>query len=780
MSDTREITRDEVLAYHHGERCGKLQIQATKPLLSQRDLSLAYTPGVAHAVLAVDEEPVRAYDYTAKGNLVAVVSNGTAILGPGNRGPIAAKPVMEGKALLFKQFADVDVFDIELDAATPDEIVAVVKAIAPGFGGINLEDIAAPVCFEVEKRLRAMLDIPVFHDDQHGTAIIAAAALVNALSLTSRATKDARIVIIGAGAAGIACAQMFVSLGVPVDHITMFDSAGMICRDRSDHMNPYKAEFARPGPALTLQEALAGADVLLGLSAANSVTPEMLLGMAPNPILLLLANPDPEIRYELAIETRPDAIVATGRSDYPNQVNNVLGFPFIFRGALDVRATTVNEEMKRAAATALARLAREPVPDSVLRAYGLTQLRFGRDYIIPKPNDSRALEWVASAVAEAAMESGVARQAVDLAEYRDRLRDVQQPGRRVVHSIVGKARTNPKQLVFAEGEHPTILRAAYSFQQEGYGTPILLGRVERIDAALAQLGLDYRPEIVNPVESPLVDRYALDIYRMRQRKGMTMNAARDSAQDPTIFGLMMLRTNAVDGLLAGMTHEYPAVLRPILQYLPLRSGVSTAAGVFIVIAGRQVYFFADSLVNIDPAPEEMAEIAIMTADFARDFDVEPRVAMVSFSNFGASHHPDAQKVRRATELVRAQRPDLAVDGEMQVDIALSASICQERYPFSRVQGANVLVFPNLDASTTAFKIAAQIGGAYTLGPVLLGPSRSAHVLGPAADAQSIVLLGALAVVEAQERTKFDAISGGPITQLPVVERERRPTSAGRV
>jgi malate dehydrogenase (oxaloacetate-decarboxylating)(NADP+) len=745
------LSHEEILDYHAGVRPGKLEIHATKPLLTQRDFSLAYTPGVAQVVEVLDGDPGQAYDYTAKGNLVAVVTNGTAILGLGSRGPVAAKPVMEGKALLFKQLADVDVFDIELDASTADEIVAVVKAMAPGFGGINLEDIEAPTCFEVEQRLRETLEIPVFHDDQHGTAIIAGAALLNALSLTGKGLSEARFVIIGAGAAAIACARMFVTLGATKQDITMFDRAGMIYEGRSQGINRYKAEFARSGPAQSLEEALAGADVLLGLSVADTVTPEMLRVMAPLPVLLLLANPDPEIRYELALETRPDAIVATGRSDYPNQVNNVLGFPFIFRGALDVRAWTVNEEMKRAAAQALAMLAREVVPETVLQAYGEGHLKFGRDYIIPKPNDYRALEWVGAAVAEAAMRTGVARRPVDLGVYRERLRELQHPGRRLVHSIVEKASLAPKRVVFPEGQNESIIRAARRFEADGFGKAVLLGRSQAIRDTIAALGLTYDPEIVDPASSETADRYASQIYQRRQRKGVTWQRSLTLARDPTIFGLMMLQSGEVDGFLAGIDHEYPAILRPVLQYIPLAPGVSTAAGVFIVMSAGRVYFIADSLVNIDPDAGQLAEIAISTADFARDFDLTPRVAMVSFSNFGASNHPAAKKMRDAVCMVRERRPDLEVDGEIQADVAISAELVQERYPFSRVREANVLIFPNLDASTAAFKTATQLGGAHAVGPVLLGPCRSAHVLRPSMDVRSIVLMGAMAAVEAEER-----------------------------
>lgn len=751
MADQRDITREDVLEYHRRNRPGKLQIAATKPLLSQRDLSLAYSPGVAHAVRAVDEDPLLAYEYTAKGNLVAVVSNGTAILGLGNRGPVPAKPVMEGKALLFKQFADVDVFDLELDAGTPDAIVSAVKAIAPGFGGINLEDIAAPVCFEVEERLKALLDIPVFHDDQHGTAIITGAALINALDLVGKKIEDVRVVIIGAGAAGVASANMYVTLGVPRENITMFDRIGMIYEGRTEEMDPYKGAFARPGPPLSLAEALHGVDVLVGVSAANVVTPEMLLGMAERPILFLLANPDPEIRYDLALETRPDAIIATGRSDLPNQVNNVLVFPFIFRGALDVRATTINHDMQMAAAGALAALAREEVPETVLRAYGLDRLQFGPGYIIPKPNDFRVLEWVAPAVAQAAMRAGVARTAVDPGEYRERLRALQQRGRRIIYSVVEKARRDPRPIVFAEGEHPSVIRAARLVEQEGIGHPILLGRPGVIRAtAVRRLGLRYDPVVIDPADSPDLERFAAEIFELRKRKGMTRERAREIAATPNIFGLMMVRDRQADAFLSGLEYDYRDVLRPALQLNGLLPGVSTVAGVFLAITGNHVYFFADGLVNVNPSAEQVAEIALMTADFVRTFELEPHVALVSFSNFGSARYPESEKMLRALKIIRERRPDLVVDGEMQADTALSPQIVDERFPFSRVRGANVLIFPNLDASTAAFKVLAELGGAYVLGPVLLGLERSVHPLPPAADAQSIMLLSALAAVVGQD------------------------------
>jgi malate dehydrogenase (oxaloacetate-decarboxylating)(NADP+) len=749
---TAHVTDEEIFEYHSGRRAGKLAVQATKPLLSQRDFSLAYTPGVGRVVEAVDADPSAAYEYTAKGNLVAVVSNGTAILGLGDRGALASKPVMEGKAVLFKQLADVDVFDIELEAATADEIVAAVKAIAPGFGGINLEDINAPLCFEVEERLRQELQIPVFHDDQHGTAIITGAALLNAASLTDRVLGELTIVVVGAGAAGIACARMFISMGIRRENITLFDSVGMIYEGRTARVNAYKGEFAQPGPGLSLTEALRGADVLLGVSGANVIAPEMLVGMAPRPILLLQANPDPEISYELATATRPDAIVATGRSDYPNQVNNVLGFPFIFRGALDAQATTINEEMKRAATHALAALAREPVPATVLQAYGLEELRFGPNYIIPKPNDYRVLEWEAAAVAEAAIRSGVARKTLDLDEYRERLRGMAQPGRPVIHSIIEKARQNPGRVVFPEGEHPSVLRAARLLEREGFGTALLMGRTEVIRNEITKLGLGYEPEILDTADTAESSAAAEEIYQLRQRRGVTREEARHLAVDPLARALMMVQSGKVDAVLAGLSQESPATLRPTLQLVPLRPGLTTAAGVYIVIKNGQLYFFADAVVNIDPDAHALAEIALMTADFARDFEVEPTVAMISYSNFGSSDHPVAEKMRRAADIVHERRPDLVCDGEMQIDVALRPELSREFYPFSRVHGANVLIFPNVDAAEAALQAAEHLGDAYSLGPVLLGPRYSVHVLQPHTDARSISLMAAMAIVEARVRS----------------------------
>ncbi|HZU11949.1 MAG TPA: NADP-dependent malic enzyme [Chloroflexota bacterium] len=742
------ISEDDVLEYHGGERPGKLQITPTKPLLTQRDLSLAYTPGVAYAVDAIRRNPLLAYDYTAKGNLVAVVTNGTAVLGLGNQGPLAAKPVMEGKAVLFKRLADVDVFDIELDAPTAQDVITAVRTIAPGFGGINLEDIAAPAAFEVEEQLKATLSIPVFHDDQHGTAIVVAAALLNALELTGKDLHAIKIVVVGAGAAGVATARMFLHLGVPREHITMFDRVGEVVAGRAEEMDPWKERFAQPGPARSLGEALQSADVLLGVAAANIVTPDMLQAMAPRPILFLLANPEPEIAYDLAVASRPDAVVATGRSDHPNQVNNVLVFPYIFRGALDVQASAIDEAMMLAAAEALASLAKEPVPETVLRAYGLQHLRFGKDYIIPKPNDYRVLDWVAPAVAEAAIRSGVARRVIDIRDYRERLRIGYQRGWQIIHAIMEKAEAEPKRLVFAEGENPKILRAAGQIERQGLGRPILLGRPAAITRQLEELGSRATPQVIDPDASPWLPEFAEEIFRLRQRRGVTMHRAEEMARDPNIFGLMMLRTGRADGFLSGLSYEYPRVVRPILELIRTRPGVGTMAGAYLVLARGRAYFFADGLININPNAVDLAEIAILTADFARQLDIQPRVALISFSNFGSLRTPESEKVAQAVQIVRERRPDLEVDGEMQADTALDAAIAEEYYPFSRVAGANVLIFPNLDAANSSLKVLSQLGEMAVIGPILLGAAHPAQVLQHGSDLRDIVRMAALTTVEA--------------------------------
>jgi len=747
------VTKQEVLDYHRLGRPGKIQVVATKPTQTQRDLTLAYSPGVAEATLEVERDPETAYELTAKGNLVAVVSNGTAILGLGDRGALASKPVMEGKGLLFKRFADIDVFDIEINARTSAEIIAVVKALEPTFGGINLEDIKAPECFEVEETLKAQMNIPVFHDDQHGTAIISGAGLLNALEITGKRIEQIRVVINGAGAAAIACGEFWTRLGVRRENIVMLDTRGVIYKGRTEAMNPYKARFASDTSARTLADAVQGADVFLGLSVANVLTPAMVKTMAPTPLIFALANPDPEIPYDVAKAARPDAIVATGRSDYPNQINNVLGFPFIFRGALDVRAKAINEEMKIAAARALAALTKEDVPDSVLKAYGLESLCFGPDYIVPKPIDPRVLLWEAPAVAQAAMESGVARKTLDLAKYREQLEARLGRGRELMRAIITKAKTNPKRIVFGEGEEPKVIRAAMQVQDEGIGYPILLGRRDIITQKIRELALNFQPTIISPTENPPnLERYIEAYYKLRERKGITRERAARLMTGRNHYGPMMVRLGDADAYISGLNFNYPEVIRPALQIVKTRAGVNKVAGMYIVITQAQrVFFFTDATVNIDPTAEDLAEIAILAAEAAKKFDIEPRVAMLSFSNFGSVTHPFADKVRRAVELVRARRPDLPVDGEMQADTAVVAKILEERYPFACVRDPNILVFPNLESANIAYKLLHHLGDAQLIGPILLGMGKAIHVLQQGDEVKDIVNMAAIAVVDAQEQ-----------------------------
>jgi malate dehydrogenase (oxaloacetate-decarboxylating)(NADP+) len=745
-----QFTRKDALEYHSRGQPGKIAITLTKPCATQRDLTLAYSPGVAEPVREIHKDPLDAYAYTNKGNLVAVLSNGTAILGLGNLGPLASKPVMEGKAVLFKRFADVDAFDIEIDATTVEEIVAAGRAIAPTFGGINLEDIKAPECFEVERRLQEALDIPVFHDDQHGTAIISGAALLNALELTNKRIDEIKVVVSGAGASAIATAEFYVLLGVPRDHIVLCDTKGVVYRGRTENMNPYKERFAADTEARTLADALKGADVFIGLSGPNVVTREMVQSMARDPIIFAMANPDPEIPYDDAKDARPDAIVATGRSDYPNQVNNVLGFPFIFRGALDVRARAINEEMKIAAARALAALAKEEVPDLVLRSYGLTSLRFGPDYIIPKPNDPRVPLWVAPAVAEAAMRTGVARVHVDLREYRDRLARRLIPACEVMNAIVKQAQASPRRIVFPEGEETRVIRAAVNVLKEGIGHPILLGRPEVIRRRMEEIRVTVPLEIIEPEHAPHRDRYAEALFVLRQRKGMTRREAITRVQRPVMFGAMMVHMGDADACIAGVAHNYPDVIRPALQVVGVAPGFKRVAGLYLVLWNRKVYLFADPTVNIEPTAEDLSDIAIMAADRAQEFHITPRVAMISFSSFGSTRHPLSEKVRQATELVRERRPDLMVDGEMMIEAALDPEFRQAEYPFSVLKGeANVLIFPSLEAANVAYKLMQHLVGATVIGPILMGMARSIHVLPRGAEVDDIVNMAALAVVDAQ-------------------------------
>ena len=742
--------KEDAIRYHTMGKPGKIEVTPTKPLLTQRDLSLAYTPGVAVPVMEIAEDPDKAFDYTAKGNLVAVLSNGTAILGLGSQGPLAAKPVMEGKGVLFKRFADVDVFDIEVDTLDPDEIIRFGQMMAPTFGGINLEDIKAPECFYIEEELEKTTDIPVFHDDQHGTAIISGAGLLNALEINGKKIEDLKFVINGAGAAGIACGEFYIGLGAKRENIIMCDSRGVIYKGREAGMNPYKERFAIETDKRTLADAMEGADVFMGVSVANVVTKEMVKSMAKDPIIFAMANPDPEITWEDAHEVRSDVIMGTGRSDYPNQVNNVLGFPFIFRGALDVRATNVNMEMKVAAAKALAALAHEDVPDSVLKAYGVDSIHFGKDYLIPKPLDPRVLTWVAPAVAEAAMISGVARRIIDIASYPDVLAARQGLGMSVMRQVVHKAQRNPKRIALAEGYDPSIIRAAYAIEQQGIGIPILLGRHDIIAQEIEKLELTYTPTIIDPLLSEKRPEYAQALYEKRARKGVTQEEAYQLIREHNYYGPMMVLEGDADAFLSGLHYNYPDVLRPALQVIGTKPTVSVVSGVYMMIVRDRIYFFADATVNPDPTAEQLAEIAISAAEVAQGFHIDPVIAMISFSNFGSSNFPQTEKVRRAVELVSELRPDLPVDGEMQVDTAVTPELIEEYFPISRIKDANVLIFPNLDAANAGYKLLARLGNAEAVGPILVGLAKPVHVIPTGSEVRDIVNMAAMAVVDAQK------------------------------
>ncbi len=749
-----KITREDALEYHRLKgKPGKVAIIPTKPMDTQRDLSLAYSPGVAEPVLEIEKNPEDAYEYTSKGNLVAVVSNGTAILGLGDRGALASKPVMEGKGVLFKKFADIDVFDIELNSHDPDEIIKVVAAISPTFGGINLEDIKAPECFYIEEELKKMLDIPVFHDDQHGTAIISSAALANALEIVGKKHDEIHIVISGAGASAISCAELAIRWGVKRENIMLCDSKGVVYKGRKEGMNKYKERFLVETDARTLTDALRGADVFYGLSVANVMTPEMVKLMAQDPIIFAMANPDPEIRPELAREARKDVIIATGRSDYVNQVNNVLGFPFIFRGALDVRAKQINEEMKFAASQALAALTKEDVPDSVIRAYGGVAMKFGREYILPTPLDPRVLLWEAPAVAEMAMKTGVARKKIDIDEYKEQLAYRQGKGERIRYFFQNKARSSggTKRIAFAEGEEQKIIRAAYQIQDEGIATPVLIGRASVIEDHLKNLGLDYKPEIVDPSKFDRLDAYTKSFYEIRQRKGVMASDSVKKIQDPNIFGSLMVKMGDADAFISGLTYDYPEVIRPALQIHHTAPGATRAAGVYIMIVEDKVFLFTDATVNIDPTAEDLAEIATLAADYAVKLEIDPHVAFLSFSNFGSTPHPLSDKVRKAVALVKERRPDLCVDGEMQADTAVVPEIAEERYPFSAVKDANVLVFPSLESANIAYKLLSRLGNAKAIGPILLGMGAPVHVLQTGDDVNAIVQIASVAVMDAMGR-----------------------------
>jgi malate dehydrogenase (oxaloacetate-decarboxylating)(NADP+) len=748
------IRKEEALKYHKEGRRGKIEVISTKPCITQRDLSLAYTPGVADPCREIHQDTQKVFDYTAKGNLVAVVSNGTAVLGLGDIGPEASKPVMEGKGVLFKRFADIDVFDLELNTKDPDEIIRTVKLLEPTFGGINLEDIKAPECFYIEEKLIELMDIPVFHDDQHGTAIISGAALLNALELQNKKIEDVKVVFSGAGAAGIACANLYVNLGVRKENLYLIDSKGLVYPGRKEGMNPYKERLANGSGPAALGDAMKGADVFAGVSVAGLVTKEMVKSMADKPIIFAMANPDPEISYPDATSVRDDIIMATGRSDYPNQVNNVLGFPFIFRGALDVQARAINMEMKIAAVKALANLAKEDVPDSVIRAYGNEPIHFGKEYIIPKPFDPRVLTWEALAVAKAAVSSGVARKTIDdWEEYQNVLESKLGKSYEVMRSVIDKAKRLNKRLVFPEGEEIKILRAVQILIEEEIGHPVLIGDADKIKTIAEENELDVsKAEIINPETFKKIDKYAMELHRLRQRKGITLTAAeRNMRQEPNTLGVMMVRMGDADAMISGVNHYYPEVIRPALQILEEGKDKKIVAGLYAMVFKNELIFFADTTVNIDPMPETLAQTAILSADgVKRIFNIEPRIAMLSFSNFGSVRHPRTKKMAEATELVKQKRPDIMIDGEMQVDIALDDSLMAANYTFSQLKGrANILIFPSLEAGNIAYKLMARLGGAEAIGPILLGLEKSVHVLQRHCDVETIVRMSAIAATDTE-------------------------------
>jgi len=747
------IRKQDALDYHSQGRRGKIEVISTKPCATQRDLSLAYTPGVAEPCLEIAANPADAYKYTAKGNLVAVISNGTAVLGLGDIGALAGKPVMEGKGVLFKRFADIDVFDIELDTKDPEEIIRIVKALEPTFGGINLEDIKAPECFRIEEELKKTMNIPVFHDDQHGTAIISGAGLLNALEVVGKKIGDVKVVFSGAGAAGIACAKFYIKLGVKRENLILCDTNGVVYKGRTKGMNPYKEFFAVETMARTLADAMKGADVFAGVSVKGVVTKEMVRAMAENPIIFAMANPDPEITYGDALDARPDVVMATGRSDYPNQVNNVLGFPFIFRGALDVMATAINDEMKLAASHALAELAKEDVPDSVIKAYSGEKIKFGRTYIIPKPFDPRVLLWVAPAVAAAAMKTGVARKPIDNMEgYRDALESRFGRAKEIMRVVIHKAQREPKRIVFPEGMEEKILRASQIIVDEKIAEPVLIGDREVIRERIKMLDLDLNGvEIVDPVHSQKFDAYSSKYYDMRKRKGVTQADARTLVRRPINYGMMMVHTGDADGLVSGLTQHYPETIRPALQVIRPREGLTTVAGLYMLVFKNDVRFITDATVNFDPTAEQLADIAILAAEKVRSFDIEPRIAMLSFSNFGSTQHPLAQKMARAAELVKKRMPELMVDGEIMADTAVVPEIVESLYPFSTLKkGANLLVCPNLESANIATKLLARLGGAESYGPILLGMRKPVYMLIPGNEVADIVNLAAMAVRDAQD------------------------------
>jgi malate dehydrogenase (oxaloacetate-decarboxylating)(NADP+) len=747
------MKREDALDYHASGRPGKIAVVPTKPLNNQRDLALAYSPGVAVPCLEIEKTPEDAYKYTAKGNLVAVVSNGTAVLGLGNIGALAAKPVMEGKANLFKQFADLDVFDLEVGSENPDDVIKFCQLLEPTVGGINLEDIRAPDCFYIEETLRKTMRIPVFHDDQHGTAIISGAALLNALEIVGKKIEKVRVVFSGAGAAAISTAEHYVRLGVPRENILLTDRQGVVYEGRPGELDPYKAKFANKTKARTVADALVGADVFVGLSVAGAINGEMVAKMAKKPIVFALANPEPEILPDQIRAVRSDAIIATGRSDFPNQVNNVLGFPFIFRGALDARATTVNEEMKMAATRALAALAKENVPESVSRLYGLRSVKFGPDYLIPFPFDPRVLLWVAPAVAWAAVASGVAKQMIDLETYREQLEARLGRARGIMRGIINRAVRDPKRVVFPEGEEPKIIRAARMIADEGIASPILLGQRSTIERIAEENHISLRDLVIeDPAKSDKRDKYADYLWQRRQRKGLSHGEAHQLLFNGNYFGSVMVACGDADALLSGVGMHYPETIRPALQVIGAHPKAEIVAGLYMLVFEKHVIFCGDTTVNIDPTAEQLAQIAYSAGRIVRTFGITPKIAMLSFSNFGSVRHPEAEKVARAVAILRKRDPSLIVDGEMQADTAMDENILRTGYPFSALkERANVLIFPNLSAGNIAYKLLHHLGGAAKIGPFLVGMNLPVHVLEQGADVQDIVNMAAVAVMDAQQR-----------------------------
>lgn len=753
-----KIRKQDALNYHMQGQPGKIEVVPTKVLSSQLDLALAYSPGVAEPCKEIASNKEDVYKYTAKGNLVAVISNGTAVLGLGNIGPEASKPVMEGKGVLFKKFAGIDVFDIEIDETDPDKFIHIVKSLEPTFGGVNLEDIKAPECFKIEQVLREKMNIPVMHDDQHGTAIISSAALLNALEIVKKKIDKIKVVVNGAGAAAVSCTRLYFALGLKPENLIMCDSKGVINKERTD-LDEIKSGFATSKKINTLQEAIKGADVFLGLSKADVLLPEDILAMAKDPIVFALANPNPEIAYDVAKKTRQDLIMATGRSDHPNQVNNVLGFPYIFRGALDVRATEINEEMKLAAVHAIANLAKEAVPDMVVKAYGTDKISFGREYLIPKPLDPRLITSISPAVAKAAMESGTAKKPIpDWGAYHQELLNRIGIDQKLMTRIIDRAKKNPKRVVFAEAHHHKILKAAQVLQDEGIAQPILLGDKDEIERLIIEHKLELDCPIIYPRrEQEKVEQYAEVLYKKRQRKGMTLRDCQQALRDRNYYGAMMVEMGEADALVSGLTKDYPKTILPSLQIIGIAEGVSRVAGMYIILNKRGTFFFADTTVNLDPNAAELVDIIGLTARGVKFFDMEPRVAVLSYSNFGSSKGEVPEKTREAVRLAKKKYPDLVIDGEIQANVALSTEIQKENYPFSALsnEGANTLIFPNLESGNIAYKLLMEIGGAEAIGPILLGMKKPVHILQLGSSIREIVNMAAIAVVDAQLHDQND-------------------------